>query len=333
MSVTTEDIREYKSRRNRIALLSALADVDPVIREAAVIALIEIADVRDVVAVKEYLMLESDLHIRGQVLPILHQTKIYDDPDFFEQFLLKNFQLTGAVSPDLPRVSVIPIQRSVVKGAVEDKKKSGQGKNRMMAIVFLVIAVFFLSLSISQPSGVQWFYMLLGILSGAMAFGIFKMGKSVKSPVDSVFNPDVPPVVSEAVKKEHFTRLFHHRDIFAMGILYEGELPENKSVTPSMIAREVVWALHQEERFVDSHLSIHAVVKMERVADYKFFSSEDYLPGTDLDDLLGRCMDEVKQRVMLDDPLIEKIAAQMSRVKVRTATLGVVWVGLYISMI
>lgn len=72
---------------------------------------------------------------------------------------------------------------------------------------------------------------------------------------------------------------------------------------------------------------------MERVADYKFFSSEDYLPGADLDNLLGRCMDEIRGRVIMDDPLIQKIAAQMSRVKVFTPTLGNVWVGMYISMI
>jgi hypothetical protein len=45
------------------------------------------------------------------------------------------------------------------------------------------------------------------------------------------------------------------------------------------------------------------------------------------------CLDDVKKIVVTDDPLIEKVAAQMSKVKVRIPTLGVVWVGMYISMI
>ena len=84
MAVTLQDIKEYKSRRNRIALLSALADMDPMIREAAVIALIELADSRDADAVKKYLMLESNKHICRKALHVVQLTKIYDDSDFIE---------------------------------------------------------------------------------------------------------------------------------------------------------------------------------------------------------------------------------------------------------
>ncbi|MDO9592364.1 MAG: hypothetical protein Q7I98_04115 [Erysipelotrichaceae bacterium] len=174
-----------------------------------------------------------------------------------------------------------------------------------------------------------------GVLSGAIAIGLFAFAnKKSKKKMDVVVSKEVVrPVEDEVIEKEHFTRLFHHRDIFAMGILYEGELPQDMSVTPSMIAREVVLALHQENKYIDDRLSFHAVIKMERVASYKFFNSEDYNPGSDLDDLMRSCLDDVKKIVVTDDPLIEKVAAQMSKVKVRIPTLGVVWVGMYISMI
>lgn len=332
MTTTMEDIKEYKIRRNRIALLSALVDTDSVIREAAVIALIEIGDPRDVEAVQQYLMLESDVHIRQRVLLVLHSAKMYGDPDFLDAYQHKNVELSGNAISDVKGEESVqlaqPIAVPLPKQLTVRRKWS-----RVWGVVLLVVFFFSVSYAIESQSYVRWGYLMFGILSEVMAIVLFVKERSVMKTDDSRLKKEALPLENQEVSKEHFTRMFHHRDIFAMAILYEGPIPDVESVTPEMIAEEVLLSLHQDERYADSRLSVSAVVKMERVADYKYFSSEDYLPGADLDNLLGRCMDEIRGRVIMDDPLIQKIAAQMSRVKVFTPTLGNVWVGMYISMI
>lgn len=334
MAISIQDVSNFKNSRNRIALLEALLNQDAGIREAAVLALIEIEDARDADSVKDYLTSETDLHIRGQVLPFLHKSKLYDDQEFLDKFLLRTFELAGTVSPS--SVNIISMERpKPMEQNISDQKKAGWGWDRILGAVLLLSSFVSFLLMISSPSESRMMHLFSGVLSGAIAIGLFAFAnKKSKKKMDIVVSKEVvQPAENEFIEKEHFTRLFHHRDIFAMGILYEGDLPQNMSVTPSMIAREVVLALHQEKKYIDDRLSFHAVIKMERVASYKFFGNEDYNPGSDLDDLMRSCLDDVKKIVVTDDPLIEKIAAQMSKVKVRIPTLGVVWVGMYISMI
>jgi hypothetical protein len=333
MAISIQDVHSFKSSRNRIALLGALYDMDPKIRQAAVIALIELEDPRDVDAVKQYLLVEYDLHILGQVLPIVQQAKLYDEPEFLDKLMLRIFDVSKVVDQNSGNVSSSKQPETSVEHDQISHKANLIKVKRLFGGLLFMLSFVFLSSSISSSADIRWIFILFGLLSGVMAIGLFTRGKTARNADVTVIKKDLPPIESDEVKKEHFTRLFHPRDIFAMAILYEGKIPDNEAVTPSMIAREVVTALHQENKYTDDRLSFHAVIKMQRVEDYKFFGSEDYNPGSDLDDLLRRCMDEVRQMVITDDPLIEKVAAQMSKVKVRTSTLGVVWVGMYISMI
>ncbi|MBV1709553.1 MAG: hypothetical protein KMY54_06820 [Erysipelothrix sp.] len=333
MAISMQDVRSFKSSRNRVALLGALYDMDPKIRQAAVIALIELADPRDVDSVKQYLLVEYDLHILGKVLPIVQQAKLYDEPEFLDKLMLRIFNVSKVADQNSGNVSSSKRPETSVDNDQISHKANLIKVKRLFGGFLIVLSLVLLSTSISSSADIRWVYILLALLSGAMAIVIFSRGKSPKNADVTVIKKELPPMESDEVNKDHFTRLFHPRDIFAMAILYEGKIPDNKAVTPSMIAREVVTALHQENKYIDDRLSFHAVIKMQRVEDYKFFGSEDYNPGSDLDDLLRSCMDEVRQMVITDDPLIEKVAAQMSRVKVRTSTLGVVWVGMYISMI
>jgi hypothetical protein len=339
MSISLEDVRNFKGSRDRAALFRALKSADPLIREAAVVSLIEIEDPRDVDAVKKYLVVELDLYVLGQVLPVLHTSKLYKDSAFLDQFLRKTIQLAGSLDPHSPKTNsddvTVKSSQSSIETGYREVIREQQRFLKILGTVFLISSLVSLIFMVDSPFAYRMLYFVSGLLFGAIsiAFFVFAKKKSGKKSDASHLEEDVQSVEREEVRREHFTRLFHHRDIFAMGILYEGELPEHMSVTPSLIADEVLSALHQDNKYIDDRLSFHAVIKMERVADYKFFSSEDYLPGSDLDDLMHLCMEDVRKMVVTDDPLIEKIAAQMSKVKVRTPTLGVVWVGMYISMI
>ncbi|PKM70263.1 MAG: hypothetical protein CVU94_00180 [Firmicutes bacterium HGW-Firmicutes-19] len=339
MAISLQDISNFKNSRNRIALFEALQSSDAGIREAALIALIEIEDMRDVEKVKNHLITESDIDVLKQVLPVLHTSKLYNDSDFLYPFVQKTSSIVEEVKTN-------PLKHDKEDGNAttfhlqQETKMLGTIKERqsllkILAIVFLISALVSLIFMADSPFAYRVVYFIGGLLFGAIAIILFVFARKKSTINNEVANhkEDIDAEDGEGIERNHFTRLFHHRDIFAMGILYEGELPQDISMTPSMIAREVVLALHQENRFIDDRLSFHAVIKMERVASYKFFNSEDYNPGSDLDDLMRLCMDDVKKMVVTDDPLIEKIAAQMSKVKVRIPTLGVVWVGMYISMI
>jgi hypothetical protein len=330
MSVTLEDIKNFKQRRDRSSLFEALLESDSKIREEAVIALIELEDSRDVESVKHYLMLEPDLHIRGQVLPVLHKTKAYDDQDFLDKFLLKTFELAGAISPST--VSVMSIQESSFSHSImpDNKKVNFWVWERILGVVLFVASFVSFFLMMVSQSEVRMVYMFGGILLGAIAVGLFILAnRKPEKFLDYLALQDVSSENgSSETKKLNFKDLFQHRDVFAMAVLYDGDLPQNKSVTPSMIAREVIYSLHQLNELSDVSLALNTVIKMEGL--YQLFSDDDYIPEGELSDMLQSSLEEIREIVDLSDFSFEETVASMMRMKVRTSTLGVIWVGMYI---